>query len=426
MKKGEVATILTIATVVFLGVATLASSLFLNRNQKQTLKSKAAEPISQSCGGSCSVPNAYCVTCMNPKEKQSCAADAGVGLVYRCQNGNWKFDPANGIGYPECRTECKPSESATSGQSGSSSGQNQANNAADNGCFKLSADFEVKDDTRGKAFFARVKIASQKGGDVQLEGSGAGPDNHLAGWNSFGGGTYTYDPAWTQSWAGGSQVAAATFDKNRTVNVSYTGYLCSCNPQSQTVNCALTVDGSGKASVSGAGCNCTSGCGSSGSSPTQAPTAAPTTTARISSTPTPIPTAADQNNLCKGKTNGQKITDAAGQCYICVSATAGVIPQKCPAPTQAPTAAPTKPNPTPTLTPVPTKTTTVSSIINLDKVKNLTFNSAETLILDGTLKPLCESDLAQNAINLCKEAVTQEVLNVQINECSKICSIIQK
>ncbi len=95
-ERGEIATAITIGTLIILGVSSLVSSVFLNKN-KQTTKTKAAETL-----GVCSEAESgqYKTKCMSPRERQSCDANAGVTLVYQCNGSQWKFL------YPECSQVC--------------------------------------------------------------------------------------------------------------------------------------------------------------------------------------------------------------------------------------------------------------------------------------------------------------------------------
>lgn len=92
-QRGEIATAITIGTLIILGVTSLVSSVFLNKN-KQTTKTRAAE--------ACSEEGAWKTSCLEPRERQSCADNAGVALVSRCEGGEWKAQN------PECQTQCSP------------------------------------------------------------------------------------------------------------------------------------------------------------------------------------------------------------------------------------------------------------------------------------------------------------------------------
>lgn len=92
-QRGEIATAITIGTLIILGVSSLVSSVFLNKN-KQTTKTRAAE--------ACSEEGAWKTSCLEPRERQSCADNAGVALVSRCEGGEWKAQN------PECQTQCSP------------------------------------------------------------------------------------------------------------------------------------------------------------------------------------------------------------------------------------------------------------------------------------------------------------------------------
>ncbi len=65
---------------------------------------------------------------MNPKERQSCASDAGVSLVSKCISGQWAYQ------YPECRTECNPDGGGGASSSSSSTGGGGGGGGGGNPC----------------------------------------------------------------------------------------------------------------------------------------------------------------------------------------------------------------------------------------------------------------------------------------------------
>lgn len=225
-ERGEIATIITIGTLVVIGLTTIVSSFFIN--QKKTTSSKAAEPISTTCTGSCTTPNAFCVSCMNPKEKQSCASDAGVSLVYQCDGGVWKMK------YPECRTECKPDGSGNTSPPPGTGAGGETGGVGAAGCFHLDAGV---DKIGTNKFNVSIKFVSDGGdGDIQLERD----DAHVAGWNAWNKGVhgnYTYSPEWT---GGAIEVGSGT------KTVTYKGYAANsaaCPGVTATLTCTFSADG---------------------------------------------------------------------------------------------------------------------------------------------------------------------------------------
>lgn len=73
-----------------LSVVTIYSNL--SAEKKLTYKSKAAECEDGS----------WQQECLNPKERQSCASDAGVEQVWLCEGGQWVYK------YPQCAVRCAP------------------------------------------------------------------------------------------------------------------------------------------------------------------------------------------------------------------------------------------------------------------------------------------------------------------------------
>ncbi len=100
-QAGEIATVITLGTLLILGITTFVSSMIINKTQQST-KTKAAEVKEDS---TCSEEGAYTFNCMN--NRGSCAEDAGEAEVYQCLSGKWKFQ------YPECQNACKPGVTPT-------------------------------------------------------------------------------------------------------------------------------------------------------------------------------------------------------------------------------------------------------------------------------------------------------------------------
>lgn len=123
-------------------------------------------------------------------------------------------------------------------------------------CFNISADIEARNEGSKKAFYVWVNFDSSQGGDVELLYNGI----HVAGWNKFDGGRYTYGPNYTQPFTKGSGeagIAALPADNGtREINFVYEGWHNGCSPQTQKLNCTVGVNADGFPFLSGdAGCN---------------------------------------------------------------------------------------------------------------------------------------------------------------------------
>lgn len=108
-KKGEIATILTIGTLIILSIASLVSNSLLKN--KQTTKIKA-EYISSQCnsnikeGDHCGNTGDKCYVCQG-RTDPSCQSDAAVGVPFECRqgdDGSKKWEYINQWG--ECTTIC--------------------------------------------------------------------------------------------------------------------------------------------------------------------------------------------------------------------------------------------------------------------------------------------------------------------------------
>lgn|GEM_PF-3229616 len=293
-QRGEVLTLLTIGTVVVLSLATITSSIFLGKNNKQTIKSKAEEKVWPKCAAgvsdksTCSVNDygKWCYIC-SPNTEPACQSqsllNATIGAPFLCDK--------IGSGYQwvkkndgECTKSCYEGvvSAASGGQSspaaaGTASSPTSGGGTQNNGCFRLSAEIEPREENGKVAFYAWVSFESSTAGDVELLENG----NHVAGWNAFGGGRFTYDPHWTQHWPPpGNWAAVSAPDKGQTVMINYEGFVRNCNPQSQTITCTLEALANGQGKVSGTGCNCKGGsanCIGPGGAAAAAAPAAPTT-----------------------------------------------------------------------------------------------------------------------------------------------------
>lgn len=103
--RGEVATILTIAAFVFIGVASLTSSFFLDKPQSTSSRAQlrtAAFSGSEAPGGVCAIQGDWRVKCEN--KQAGCPTGEGVAMPYQCTGGKWTLTPANSVG--ECNVTC--------------------------------------------------------------------------------------------------------------------------------------------------------------------------------------------------------------------------------------------------------------------------------------------------------------------------------
>lgn len=400
-KKGEVSTFLTVGALIIVGAATLISNVFLTK--KQTAKTKAEENCQslseKRTGGSparvkpgtdkkditgacnlaccqfhgqcpnnqkCEIPNGYC--------QSGFSCNPATSMKQTCVGNQCVWQPCNG---DDCQRNTCTSHEQCIGQNPPPPGGSSRGDRISNGCFSLSADFEVRSEGEKKAFYAWVTFQSQKAGDVKLEYNGI----HLAGWSRFNGGTYTYSPQWTQPYTHDHEAGIAALAKGETLPFSYRGMHSGCSPQDITLNCSLAYNNNGSTSVSGAGCSCrncqiiqTPTPTPRPNTPPRTPTNTQTPTPRTGQpTPTPIPGAA--NGPCKnpiwedggyqgGNCNQGLVCyrENRNQIGICVTPTPTNTLRSTPTPTLKPgqpTNTPTPPTQRPgqpTNTPTPTPT----------------------------------------------------------------------
>ena len=339
--RGEIATVLAVGALVILGAASLVNSLFINK--RQTVKTKAqglytcykgGQPVEQcqsfdkcdvdgrcnpACckvdsqcpnGQKCDIPNGYCVSgkSCNPQTSKKLTCVSGQCVWQPCSGNDCNVNTCTS--HAQCQNQVNPTPTPVSG----GGGQTQA------GCFYLTADLEVRNEGAKKAFYAWVTFYSQRGGDIKLEYNGI----HVAGWNRFSGGSFTYSPQWTQPFTHDYESGIAALNPGQTMPFTYRGMHSGCSPQDFTLSCSIKVDGAGNPSVSGSGCRCRN-CGQQQSP--QVPTPSPTPTF------TPLPTSVP---------------------YFISPLTP--IPTPTPLPTRMPPGAYSNPTPTPTPTPIPTLT----------------------------------------------------------------------
>ncbi len=315
-RSGVVATTLTLGVLTVIAITTFVSSLFLNKN-RQITNTEASTIANDSCIQTTqsgkkytfferSNGNAVCSLDKIEAGPQNDAwevlgADGSCGNNNDCINsnrGNWCYYFGNNSSHAKCLrrdSSCDNGSCLGGGETPPTAtpvpppGNGGSGSEVSNGCFSLKAEFEVQDYQGAKGFYAWVTFNSSTAGDVELLGQGVGNNSHLAGWNAFGGGNFTYDPNWTQSLASGSYMPAVKLSNNSSVQISYTGYLRNCNPQDITISCTLGIDGSGNAYVQGNGCSCKNGSCSTGGPPTPTPIPRPTNTPVPRATATPIP-----------------------------------------------------------------------------------------------------------------------------------------
>jgi len=309
--RGEIATVLAVGALVILGAASLVNSLFINK--RQTVKTKAqglytcykgGQPVEQcqsfdkcdvdgrcnpACckvdsqcpnGQKCDIPNGYCVSgkSCNPQTSKKLTCVSGQCVWQPCSGNDCNVNTCTS--HAQCQNQVNPTPTPVSG----GGGQTQA------GCFYLTADLEVRNEGAKKAFYAWVTFYSQRGGDIKLEYNGI----HVAGWNRFSGGSFTYSPQWTQPFTHDYESGIAALNPGQTMPFAYRGMHSGCSPQDFTLSCSIKVDEAGNPSVSGSGCRCRN-CGQQQSPQVSTPTPTPLPTrmppgAYSTPTPTPIPT----------------------------------------------------------------------------------------------------------------------------------------
>jgi len=380
--RGEIATVLAVGALVILGAASLVNSLFINK--RQTVKTKAqglytcykgGQPVEQcqsfdkcdvdgrcnpACckvdsqcpnGQKCDIPNGYCVSgkSCNPQTSKKLTCVSGQCVWQPCSGNDCNVNTCTS--HAQCQNQVNPTPTPVSG----GGGQTQA------GCFYLTADLEVRNEGAKKAFYAWVTFYSQRGGDIKLEYNGI----HVAGWNRFSGGSFTYSPQWTQPFTHDYESGIAALNPGQTMPFTYRGMHSGCSPQDFTLSCSIKVDGAGNPSVSGSGCRCRN-CGQQQSPQVPTPTPLPTRMPPGAySTPTPTQSLRCEcidgrwNNFCDSLWVGRP-------CGSTPTPTPTPLPTRMPpgaysnpTPTSTPISTPTPtPTPIPTLTPIPTPTPT--------------------------------------------------------------------
>jgi len=328
--KGEITTVVALGTLIILGVSSFFSSMFLNKKKQIFQHPKATETVSyERCtfesqgrryiffrrnGGMpvCDLNLIKAGTTDNPIDAWLIRTDVEVGQCRVVNNnanqqcgGNWddwcyyfnaqqsgsrclKRDSScdNGV----CLVNQQPTVQPTSNTSANNNNQSTLTTSA---CFSMTAEFEVRQFENRKSFYAWVKFISQRGGNIKLEYNGI----HVAGWNRFLGGTFTYSPQWTQPHSPGNEAGIASLINGQSMPFTYRGIHSGCNPQDFILNCSIGVDQMGNPSVSGNGCICRN-CHLMTFIPSLTPTPTPTPTPtqnltlnnRQAPTPTPTPT----------------------------------------------------------------------------------------------------------------------------------------
>lgn len=323
-QRGEIATLLTIGAVIFLGISTLVSSTLLKNTQ--TTKSKAS---TGTCRDNPEAPPAgytWKADCARACSSNSdCPKNTSSGYVDP-NSSSWCYGFESGF---RClQLQYGGGGTSTGSQPGGTTSQ-PSGSGTNNGCFTLAAEFEPRNEGENWAFYAWVRFSGPKTGDVQLMYNGT----HVAGWNRKPGpDDFVYDPSWTQSWAIGNYTAVATLASGGSTTVSYQGFLSGCTPQDITVSCTLSAGATG-VSVSGTGCVCR-GCSSSGSTnttqPTAPPVSVPTTSTNNPTIPSPTPTVYT-SNICSydGMCASLGFSTCGGTCsgsYCCKSGQVTPVP----------------------------------------------------------------------------------------------------
>jgi hypothetical protein len=359
MKKkqiGEIATILVVGSLILASIISFSSSLlFTNR---QSNKAKATD-ITYKCRTD-SV-DWVCIRDNHKADQQAKDAFCGFYASLITENGNnyvavinkWREEHEKNMGYNtgDCGRDVEQPTSAPIPTGGGG-----------DGCFYISADFEVRDEGDKKAFYAWVTFNSQRGGDIKLEYNGI----NVAGWNRFGGGSYTYSPQWTQPHTHDYDSGIAALTKGQEMSFTYRGMHSGCSPQDVTITCSIGYRSDGSTYVAGQNCSCRN-C-QTVQIPTLTPTRSLTLPPRTTNIPTPTPINA--GNLCEQKqgecilrnldcnitlgnnykeTNDFELNDSCGSGKKCC------LPRQ----TDRQTPTPTK-TPIPTLTPTPTPTPTLT------------------------------------------------------------------
>jgi len=310
-QKGKITIIVAVASFLVAAVVSLMPAILIGKKQIATTSAGTprckTQDVEKMEGSTCKNRGEWCVVCV---ERQGpCPSDSGMAFPFQCveKNGGLVWQNQNRLG--ECNTTCAVSPTPGSGASPPvNKPPAPSSSPVGNSCFTLSVNFEArppdlsKGESGAAAFYAWVTFNSQTAGDVKLDFN----NQHLAGWNGFAGGSFTYSPQWTQPYTHSREAAIAALEKGRSFNVEYTGWLRNCDPQTATIRCNLKVDNKGVASVSGGGCSC-SNCGQTQPVAVEAPTPTlkPITPiiSRGQKRPAPTPTLRPKTSIIKPRQN---------------------------------------------------------------------------------------------------------------------------
>lgn len=383
-KKGEIATALTIGTLVVLaGITLITSFIFRDKKIKTKPRAEGVQIYEQQEDRLfrfffINNNNIVCFDRNNDKKIWDAWQVGGNQWNFLFKVGPIKgmrglarspvLDDACAEAYFGKKTpsqESKPQQPQKTSQSPMGSG-----GEVSNGCFSLSAEFEVRDEDNKKAFYSWVRFKSSKGGDIKLDYNGI----HVAGWNGFAGGIFTYEPKWTQPYTHDYDVPVARLNKSQSLFISYRGMHSGCSPQDITINCTIGYSNDGSVYVSGEGCNCKNCQTVQQPPPTQPPNQTPNQSPTSSSTqpknyptlpPTPIPQneCQKQGGFCVpnstkcrnvtsyySETRDKNLNNSCGKDYKCC------VPISTSTPTQKPQITPETTPPTSTPTPKPQTT----------------------------------------------------------------------
>ena len=343
-KKGEIATFLTVATLVFIGAASILTSSLVR--QTKTTQTKAAgnniwccqadaicadagvqasfigsaggnidtaaanwrrehgTAVGKNCGdggGSSSQPTpgnagAGANTCAN---KPICIYSQQDANGVNCYEGNRLNDTYDSGFNVNCgwiagcssgrKVDCPGSGGGTSG------GSTTAGSSGVAGCFHMEGDAKYLGSNK---FDITIRFVSDGGdGDVKLDKDGA----HVAGWNGWNkaatNGVWTWVPRWT-----GSPI---TVDTNITKTVTYRGMVANsaaCPGVTATLPCYLSVTASGVDSGN---------CG--GSSPSSSTTTSTTTTTTTGGQQRPGNSTAQPPPVVNPPQEQSKVTDTKSE-----------------------------------------------------------------------------------------------------------------
>lgn len=271
-QAGEITTILTIATVLFLGVATLISTVFLKN--PQTTGSKAAESCealaANKTGGSpagvipgtdkkdkggascnlaccefndqcpnqqkCEIPNGYC--------QSGFSCNPATSMKQTCVGGSCVWQPCSG---DDCsRNVCSSNSQCTgAAQPTTPPGGGGGGGGGAPGCFHMESSVDQQSVGNGVNFNVTVRFVSDGGdGDSYLylgDRLVGGPK----GWNK------NYDPIWTwiPQWTG----SPFFVEKLKSITLNYRGHVANsaaCPGVNAFLNCTFSVDTNGTPSSS--------------------------------------------------------------------------------------------------------------------------------------------------------------------------------